>query len=53
MSGGGVIVHDAAGRQVWDNRLAPRLERLWPELRRQLAAQTGLLSPGESTGSAL
>jgi len=29
----GVIVRDADGRQVVDNRLAARLERLWPALR--------------------
>ncbi|HEY3353129.1 MAG TPA: hypothetical protein VGQ83_07785 [Polyangia bacterium] len=38
---GGLIVEDAAGRQVWDDRLAARLERLWPELRRRLVAAIG------------
>lgn len=47
--GGGLIVRDSEGRQVWDNRLAPRLERLWPELRRQIAVQTGLVATSEST----
>jgi vacuolar-type H+-ATPase subunit E/Vma4 len=37
---GGVVVRDAAGLRIWDNRLLPRLERLWPELRRQIAART-------------
>lgn len=41
---GGVIVRDAEGRQVWDNRLPSRLERMWPELRRLVAVRTGLLS---------
>jgi vacuolar-type H+-ATPase subunit E/Vma4 len=40
---GGVVVEDAEARQVWDNRLAKRLERLWPELRRQIAVQAGFV----------
>lgn len=51
LDGGGVVVQDPAGRQIWDNRFDERLERLWPELRRQLAAQLGWssapVSPGE------
>lgn len=39
----GVVVADVEGRQVWDNRLTVRLDRLWPELRRQIAIQTGLI----------
>lgn len=35
---GGVVVRDEAGRQVWDNRLAARLDRLWPVMRPQVAA---------------
>jgi vacuolar-type H+-ATPase subunit E/Vma4 len=35
---GGVIIHDAAHRQEWDNRLTSRLDRLWPDLRHRLAA---------------
>jgi V/A-type H+-transporting ATPase subunit E len=34
---GGVIVRDSEGRQVWDNSLEARLDRLWPLLRNQLA----------------
>lgn len=34
---GSVIVEDLPGRQRTDNRLASRLDRLWPELRRQIA----------------
>ena len=39
---GGVMVMDPQGRQVWDNRISSRLERMWPELRRQLAVKAGL-----------
>ena len=46
---GGVVVEDVTGRQVWDNRLEPRLERLWPELRRQIAAQAQLMQAGTSS----
>ncbi len=47
---GGVLLEDAEGRQRWDNRLLARLERLWPELRRQLAVQTGLLHEDPAVG---
>jgi len=50
MTGGGVIVQDAAGIRVWDNRLPARLERLWPELRRQIAAHASLAEKNEPTG---
>jgi len=43
IKGGGVIVQDQAGRQIWDNQLVSRLERVWPELRRQVAIQTGII----------
>lgn len=43
---GGVVVEDREGRQVWDDRLASRLERLWPELRRRIAAGFGLSADG-------
>ncbi len=46
VTGGGLVVADAEGRQLWDNRLAARLTRLWPELRRQLAVQAGLVAGG-------
>lgn len=39
----GVILRDAEGRQVWDNSLAARLERLWPALRCEIAAAGGLV----------
>jgi len=48
--GDGVIIEDAGGRQVWDNRLLKRLERLWPELRRQIAAQAALVPQREAKG---
>ena len=40
---GGVVVEDAEARQVWDNRLAKRLERMWPELRRQIAVEASFV----------
>jgi vacuolar-type H+-ATPase subunit E/Vma4 len=43
IKGGGVIVEDADARQVWDNRLTKKLERLWPELRRQIAEQVNFV----------
>lgn len=33
---GGVIVRGADGREVWDNSLLSRTDRLWPALRRQI-----------------
>jgi len=47
---GGVLVQDAAGIRIWDNRLLARLERLWPELRRQIAMQTSLVGKNETSG---
>jgi vacuolar-type H+-ATPase subunit E/Vma4 len=49
---GGVIVQDAGGLRIWDNRLLPRLDRLWPELRRQIALRTGLVEKNTPTGGA-
>ena len=40
---GGVVVRDADGRRRWDNSFAARLGRLWPDLRRRIAAESGLL----------
>ena len=48
---GGVIVRDAEGRQRWDNSLAARLERLWPQLRRRLAEETGLLDERQNNNN--
>ena len=50
MTGGGVMVQDAEGIRIWDNRLLLRLERLWPELRRQIASRTSLAEKNEPTG---
>ena len=47
---GGVMVRDAAGLRIWDNRLLSRLERLWPELRRQIAMRTSLVGKNEPAG---
>ncbi len=41
----GPVLSDPEGRQIWDNRLSARLARLWPALRRQAAADTGLGAP--------
>ena len=46
----GPIIEDPEGRQLWDNRLLARLERLWPELRRQIAMQTTLLAASKPAG---
>jgi vacuolar-type H+-ATPase subunit E/Vma4 len=52
LGGGGVFLRDDEGRQVWDNRFEARLARLWPALRCDIAAATGLVSaaPPPSTG---
>jgi vacuolar-type H+-ATPase subunit E/Vma4 len=49
-SDGGVIVESADGFQVWDNRLLSRLERLWPELRQQIAVRAALVRENEASG---
>jgi vacuolar-type H+-ATPase subunit E/Vma4 len=46
----GIIIESANGLQVWDNRLTARLERLWPELRRQIAIQAALVAENTSMG---
>jgi hypothetical protein len=48
----GVVIEDVEGRQVWDNRLSVRLERMWPELRRQIAFSAGLVSENDLGGEA-
>lgn len=50
MTDAGVVVESADGFQIWDNRLLSRLERLWPELRRQIAVQTSLVGKNEPVG---
>lgn len=46
----GPIIQDREGRQVWDNRFLSRLERLWPELRRQIAIGTSLVARSGASG---
>jgi len=46
---GGVVVEDGEARQVWDNRLAKRLERMWPELRRYVAMEASFI-PKKAAG---
>ncbi len=43
---GDVLIEDEGGRQVWNLSLDTRLERCWPELRRQIAAQAGFMQQG-------
>jgi vacuolar-type H+-ATPase subunit E/Vma4 len=50
MKKGSCLLLDDEGRQMWDIGLKPRLERLWPELRRQIAAQLGFVEKPESRG---
>lgn len=42
---GDLLLEDSAGRQVWNLSLEARLERCWPDLRRQIAARTAILEP--------
>ena len=51
IAGGGVIVEDAEVSQMWDNRLLRRLERMWPELRRQIAVQASFVPRTGSLGN--
>ncbi len=50
---GGLIIQDAHGRQVWDNRLPMKLERLWPQLRQQIALHTSLVAGSTPSGGSL
>jgi vacuolar-type H+-ATPase subunit E/Vma4 len=43
ITGSGIIVEDAETRQIWDNRLLKKLERMWPELRRQIAIEASFV----------
>ncbi len=47
---GGVVVEDAEARQTWDNRFLARLERVWPELRQQIAVKASLVPNTEARG---
>ena len=44
----GPVVRGNDGKELWDNRLTERLERLWPELRLKIAAYTALIEPLKS-----
>jgi vacuolar-type H+-ATPase subunit E/Vma4 len=46
----GVIVRDDQDRQVWDNSLEARLERMWPLLRSQIAEYMGIQSNAAPSG---
>jgi vacuolar-type H+-ATPase subunit E/Vma4 len=46
---GGVRIRDVEGRQVWDNSLGARLERLWSAMRRQIAVETSLVGGGKAS----
>lgn len=48
---GGVTVEDAGACRIWDNGLLKRLERMWPELRRQIALQASFVPKTESGGN--
>ena len=45
---GSCVLLDEEMRQRWDVGLPARLERLWPELRRQIATQLGFVEKPES-----
>ncbi|HBA54531.1 MAG: hypothetical protein GXY80_00880 [Syntrophorhabdus aromaticivorans] len=49
-TGDGVVIEDAEAHQIWDNRLLKRLERLWPDLRRQIALGAAFVAETESKG---
>ena len=49
--GAGVIVRDADGRQVWDDSFEARLERLWPELRLEIARRLEDKQPEAGEGA--
>ena len=42
------ILQDEEGRQMWYLGLEARLDRVWPDLRRQIAAQAGFVDSEES-----
>lgn len=53
IAGDGVIIEATEGRQVWDNSLLKRLERMWPELRRQIAVQASFVPKTKPEGDTL
>jgi vacuolar-type H+-ATPase subunit E/Vma4 len=48
---GGVAVEDSEASQVCDNRFLKRLERMWPELRRQIAREASFVPRMEPGGT--
>ncbi|MCC7377411.1 MAG: V-type ATP synthase subunit E [Verrucomicrobiales bacterium] len=46
---GGLIIETENGGQRWDNTLAARCSRLWPELRQHAATAAGWLKPRQRT----
>jgi vacuolar-type H+-ATPase subunit E/Vma4 len=49
--GSGVIIEDEDGHQMWDMRFLKRLERLWPELRHQIAIEASFIPRMDSDRS--
>jgi vacuolar-type H+-ATPase subunit E/Vma4 len=47
---GVLVIQDLEGRLMWNNGLSARLDRLWPELRRQIAIQTSLVLESKPGG---
>jgi len=52
ISDDGPVVTDSGQMQVWDNRYRARLERLWPQMRRAIAAEMFPAGAGEPEGGA-
>jgi vacuolar-type H+-ATPase subunit E/Vma4 len=48
---GDVVIEDQGGRQSWNIGLEARLERCWPELRRQIVAHLPFVEPGNKENS--
>lgn len=47
---GVLVIQDVEGRRMWDNSLSARLDRLWPELRRQIAMKAALVLESKPGG---
>lgn len=50
LEGNGVIVEASDGSLLWDNRLHARLDRLWPQLKQQIAREAGLVGSVDPGG---
>jgi vacuolar-type H+-ATPase subunit E/Vma4 len=48
MNSGGVSIEDRDASQIWDNGLAKRLDRMWPELRQQVALAASFVTATHS-----